>query len=122
MNMNDIDALADTIRACFTRAQSLGPTDMSDGHRSLEGLVAIAKEAERERDDARRLADDITYTKGHVAFLRDRVAEREARVAALEANILRWRESLSDGWSWMSIDTEMTSALHASPDTKEGTA
>jgi len=43
----DIDALADTIRACFTRAQSLGPTDMSDGHRSLSDLVAIAKEAEQ---------------------------------------------------------------------------
>jgi len=43
----DIDALADTVRACFTRAQSLGPTDMSDGHRSLSDLVAIAKEAEQ---------------------------------------------------------------------------
>jgi len=66
----DIDALADTIRACFTRAQSLGPTDMSDGHRSLEGLVATAKAAEARVAAVREAIADLYESGSDPAVLR----------------------------------------------------
>jgi len=135
-----------------------------DAKDSLSSLVAIAKEArdqadgmarapygefskaveraeraERERDDARRLADDITYTKGHVAFLRDRVEAREARVAELEETLVE--TNLRVGTVLMALGfikrgrtgfhaicerelteaDEIARAAYASPDPKEGT-
>jgi len=79
----DIDALADTVRACFTRAQSLGPTDMSDGHRSLSDLVAIAKEEADGCDMCAQYLDDAG------------ASDLDARKARIDALARRVRGSLS---------------------------
>ena len=117
----DIDALADTIRACFTRAQSLGPTDMSDGHRSLEGMVAIAKEAE-----ARVAALEGAGSDRRIV----RIKAAEARVVELEANALvavSWLDQAIGFISWdqtgsgiaLAEKLDFARAALASPDPKD---
>jgi len=149
----DIDALASTVLEAL-RCSTLGDWSLNAvATEDLSSLVAIAKEAvrdnddlgavvvqmeeraeraERDRDDARRSADDITYTKGHVAFLRDRVEAREARVAELkkaverELRVLeRWAGEQNAGNAFAEqvlYQAQVWLAAVADLDTKEGAA
>ena len=97
---------------------------MSDPEKALLARVY------RERDDmakayrtaAKVIDESLPGIAAHASEAVDKQRAAEARVEQLEANIQRWRLSLGGqhGLAWLA--TEMTSALHASPDTKEGTA
>jgi len=112
---------------------------------ALDDLVAIAKEAteraeraevrrevactelrtrveraERERDDARRLADDITYTEIHVAASRARAEAAEARVAELAQLLVEWRSGLVSSGGYGGGLKQRTDVALATHDQKEG--
>jgi len=90
-----------------------------------------AEQAERERDEADEQAFALAgrtqrpqkhgrwYECFHAEMVR--VDEAEARVSALEASVQRWRLSLGGQHNWAWLATEMTDALHASPDVWDNT-